>query len=328
MAETIIPITETMFSSCVFTHDYPKSLKIKAHYQSNGRLFISYYNIISLKTYPSTPKLTQKSKNNAIQYPIPDNYIVETEMFERTVVNTFLQKINQNPSTKLSEPRLFGFDIEPLYYARSQIGFQPITAGTKDKRKKPLEEITFQSQQNKRFKSFGEDVHKAQIGFDYKENQVCIKFKDSDPIAIQTRLDAIVRVCDEALLSHDGYRHLAAVVPSLFREYLVADRQNKINELINTQINMKIFNIDQDINQINDHDSDVHTGDILVNNYEVGNGAYRDTLYIKLGGDGQKYETLDKVGKIFAVQLADLKESGIIDGDGVHWPIKFYFSGD
>lgn len=37
---------------------------------------------------------------------------------------------------------------------------------------------------------------------------------------------------------------------------------------------MKIFNIDQDINQINDHDSDVNTGDILVNNYEVENGAY------------------------------------------------------
>ncbi|PKY57574.1 hypothetical protein RhiirA4_429083 [Rhizophagus irregularis] len=342
---------------------------------------------------------------------------IETEMFERslnckTKYISNSKKINQNPSTKLSGPRLFGFDIEPLYYARSQIGFQPITAGTKDKRKRPLEEITSQSQQNKRFKSFGEDVHKAvdeliikhkltnvsgesiihlqQIGFDYKENQVCIKFKDPDPMAIQTRLDAIVRVCDEALLSRDGYRHLAAAVPSLFREYLVADRRNKINELINTQINVKIFNIDQDINQINDHDSDVHTGDILVNNYEVGNGAYRslsillkvlipvwkggknpviisgDTLYIKLGGDGrnvgrkqnhvmitfcllnekdnvlkpdhqysiclyigkEKYETLDKVGKIFAVQLADLKESGIIDGDGVHWPIKFYFSGD
>ncbi|PKC57652.1 hypothetical protein RhiirA1_401244 [Rhizophagus irregularis] len=266
---------------------------------------------------------------------------IETEMFERslnckTKYISNSKKINQNPSTKLSGPRLFGFDIEPLYYAHSQIGFQPITTGTNDKRKRPLEEITSQSQQNKRFKSFGEDVHKAvneliikhkltnvsgesiihlqQIGFDYKENQVCIKFKDPDPMAIQTRLDAIVRVCDEALLSRDGYRHLAAAVPSLFREYLVADRQNKINELINTQINVKIFNIDQDINQINDHDSDVHTGDILVNNYEVGNGAYRslsillkvlipvwkggknpviisgDTLYIKLGGDSRNVE--------------------------------------
>ncbi|GET55489.1 hypothetical protein GLOIN_2v1761839 [Rhizophagus irregularis DAOM 181602=DAOM 197198] len=85
MAETIVSITETTFSSRVFTHDYPKSLKIEAHYQSNGQLFISYYNIISLGTYPSTPKLTQKSKNNAIQYPIPDNYIVETEIFERSL---------------------------------------------------------------------------------------------------------------------------------------------------------------------------------------------------------------------------------------------------
>jgi len=37
---------------------------------------------------------------------------------------------------------------------------------------------------------------------------------------------------------------------------------------------------------------------------------------------------LDKVGKIFALQLADLKENGIDDDDGIHWPIKFYFSGD
>ena len=43
-------------------------------------------------------------------------------------------------------------------------------------------------------------------------------------MATQTRLDAIVRVCDNAFLGRDGYRHLAAVVPTLFREYLVADR--------------------------------------------------------------------------------------------------------
>ncbi|POG82916.1 hypothetical protein GLOIN_2v1761837 [Rhizophagus irregularis DAOM 181602=DAOM 197198] len=155
-------------------------------------------------------------------------------------------------------------------------------------------------------------------------------------MVIQTRLDTIVHVYNEALLSHDGYRHLAAV------------------------INVKIFNIDQDINQINDHDSDVNTGGknpVIIS---------EDTFYIKLAGDGynvrrkqnhvmitfcllnkknnvlkpdhqysiclyigkEKYKTLDKVSKIFAVQLADLKESEIIDGDGIHWPIKFYFSGD
>ncbi len=57
---------------------------------------------------------------------------------------------------------------------------------------------------------------------------------NSNPITTQLQLDAIVRVCDEALLSRDGYRHLAAVVPTLFREYLVANHQNEINHLINT----------------------------------------------------------------------------------------------
>ena len=36
-------------------------------------------------TYPSTPKLTQKSRNNTFQYPIPNNYIVETEVFEHNL---------------------------------------------------------------------------------------------------------------------------------------------------------------------------------------------------------------------------------------------------
>ena len=36
-------------------------------------------------TYPTPPKLTQKSKSNSPQYPIPDNYIVETEIFGRNL---------------------------------------------------------------------------------------------------------------------------------------------------------------------------------------------------------------------------------------------------
>jgi hypothetical protein len=71
------------FSSRIFIHDYPNSPKIEAHYESNGRLYYSYYNIISLGTYPTTPRLTQKNGwNNTCQYPIPDNYIVETELAE------------------------------------------------------------------------------------------------------------------------------------------------------------------------------------------------------------------------------------------------------
>jgi hypothetical protein len=57
-----------------------------------------------------------------------------------------------------------------------------------------------------------------------------------------------VRVCDNALLGCDGYRNIAALVPTLCHEYLVANRQNKINELINAQTNIGIFNIDNEIN--------------------------------------------------------------------------------
>jgi len=54
--------------------------------------------------------------------------------------------------------------------------------------------------------SSGEPIlHIRHIDFDYKENQACIKFKDSNPIATQTKLDAVVCVCDEALLGRDGY---------------------------------------------------------------------------------------------------------------------------
>jgi hypothetical protein len=156
-------------------------------------------------------------------------------------------------------------------------------------------------------------VHIRHIEFDYKENQAYIKFKDPNFTTTQTRLDAIVHVCDEAVLGRDGYRNLAAIVPTLFREYLVADRRNKINELINAQIPIGIFNIDNEINDQSSIDNDFNDniGDILVDDREIGNGAFRsilsllkvlipiwkvgespviipgDTLYIKFGGDGR-----------------------------------------
>ena len=70
------------FSNRIFIHDYPNNSRIEAHFRSNGRLYCSHYNILSLGNYPSIPKLTQKSRYNTPQHPIPDNYVVETEVFE------------------------------------------------------------------------------------------------------------------------------------------------------------------------------------------------------------------------------------------------------
>ncbi|RHZ79560.1 hypothetical protein Glove_144g138 [Diversispora epigaea] len=456
------------FSSRVFIHDYPKNPRIEAQYKSKGRTYISYYNITALGTYSIIPKLTQKPNcNNIPQYPILDNYIVETEIAERgvkcetkyvsnskvnytvawkerraewsvnstksasAVVNLFLKKINWKNSklsgprvfrfdieplyniciqmnsnsiittkkinwknSKLSGPRVFRFDIEPLYNICIQMNSNSIITTKVNKQIRPFEDITSHLQQYKRLKNFGKDVKKTvdelivkhkltdsseqsiicshYIEFEYKENQIQIKFKNLDS---KIRLDAVVRVYDEALLGRDGYRHLAAVIPSLFREYLVADRRNEINKLINAQIPVEIFNIDQDVNQsnTNNYNSEI-INDILVDNNEIGNGAFcslvtllkililiwkkgenpviipGDTLYIKLGGDGRNvgrkqnhekkylnlinnigketYEILDRVGKIFALQLIDLKQNGIIDEDGNYWSIEFFFSGD
>ena len=172
-------------------------------------------------------------------------------------------------------------------------------------------------------------VHLHHMEFDYKENQAYIKFKD--PNNFSATLDAIVRVCDEAVLGRDGYRNLAAVVPILFHEYLVSDHQNKINELMNAQIHIGIFNIDNDNN----------SNGILVNDHEVGNGAFRsildllntlipiwkagenpviisgDTLHIKIGGDGRNVGRKQNHVMITFCLLNEKK--GVLKPDHQYW---------
>ncbi|CAJ0648437.1 2555_t:CDS:2 [Entrophospora sp. SA101] len=82
-------------------------------------------------------------------------------------------------------------------------------------------------------------VYVHNIKLEYNGNQVFIKF---NPTTNQARLDAVVCACDKALLGCDGYRNLAAVVPNIYHEYLVAERRNEINEIINSQIHIKTFN--------------------------------------------------------------------------------------
>ena len=63
---------------------------------------------------------------------------------------------------------------------------------------------------------------------------------------------------------------------------------------------------------------------IFFNKIKINTITFNIYLYI----DKEKYKTLAKVKKIFALQLEDLKDNRIIDDDGIHWPIKFYFSDD
>ncbi|EXX73390.1 hypothetical protein RirG_060640 [Rhizophagus irregularis DAOM 197198w] len=42
----------------------------------------------------------------------------------------------------------------------------------------------------------------------------------------------------------------------------------------------------------------------------------------------EKYEDLAKVGQLFQNQLFDLKNNGIINQNGIHWPTELFFCGD
>ena len=125
------------------------------------------------------------------------------------------------------------------------------------------------------------------------------------------KLDAFVRACDESLLSRDGYRHLAAVEPHLIREYRVGKHRIKITNIINKEIKIRTFNIDKPLNDDNFDMYEQPEEGILVEETEIGNGAYRsiytilqtlipiwkkaspaiinpgNTLKLKLGGDGR-----------------------------------------
>ncbi|RIA89117.1 hypothetical protein C1645_825302 [Glomus cerebriforme] len=133
-----------------------------------------------------------------------------------------------------------------------------------------------------------------------------------------------MRMCDEALLGHDGYRNLAAIVPTLFRN----------GAFCSLSILLKV----------------------LIPVWKAGENPViilDDTFFIKLGGDSrnverkqnhvmvtfcllnegddvlkpdhqfslcfyvnkEKYEALANVGKLFALQLTDLKENRITDDD-------------
>ncbi|CAG8487509.1 10688_t:CDS:2 [Funneliformis mosseae] len=351
-------------TSRIFYEDYPSNPYIYAQYTSSSRVFHSKYKVIAFGYYPPTVKFTQKSKHD-IQYQIPDEYIIITEVANQMIrcetkytlankilytiiwkegraewmvssersasgaVNAFLKKTNREKS-KCSEIHIFGFDIEILHQVRiEQSRKSSVDNVVIDKRKRPLNEVQSVSQQNKRYASFGKETHQ-------KIKQLVLKHQMvsdfGNPICIYNM--------------ELGYE----------------------NQVINIKYNSIIDN--QPI--LDDYEFQENSDGILVDEQEIGNGIYRsirsllkifipiwsksvlqlgDTINLKLGGDGRnvgckqnhvmitvyllnekdeakKNDTLVKVGRLFKYQLQDLQENGIYDDNGIHWPIEFFFSGD
>ena len=145
-----------------------------------------------------------------------------------------------------------------------------------------------------------------------------IKFSDfNNKLESQIHLDSIIYACDNSLISRDGYRQLAAVQPSLEREWHFAARKKEINLIMENKIPIKNFNINstnefptiQKENNSNIH-LDENIKEIIINKDQMGNGSIRslvgllitlipdltegnnpvlhnnNIIKIKLGGDG------------------------------------------
>ena len=123
------------------------------------------------------------------------------------------------------------------------------------------------------------------------------------------RQEAVVCACDESLISRDGYRHLAAISPSLERDYQISNRRNEISRYMETIIpvyNCKIELIDNTQNNSNNSFNSNSVNSITCN--QSGFCSYRsikdllntlipiwkkksilnvgDNIKLKFGGDG------------------------------------------
>jgi len=224
-------------------------------------------------------------------------------------------------------------------------------------KKRPLSIIQTKSGQNKRFAAFGKDsvqelsslikkhhmttetgqpiVYVRNIELDFNGETINMSYQHNiEP----KKLDAIVRACDESLLARDGYRRLSAVDCHLIREYRIEKHRIEITNTMNNKIRIGTFNIN---NSINDFDISEQYEGILVNETEIGNGAYRsiqtllkvlisvwkntsppilnqgDTINLKIGGDGRNVGRKQKHVMITFCILNEKKE--VLKPDHQYW---------
>ncbi|GBC35292.2 hypothetical protein GLOIN_2v1828103 [Rhizophagus irregularis DAOM 181602=DAOM 197198] len=302
----------------IFHEDYPNNPYIYAQYTSGGKIFHSKYKIIALGHYPQNVKYTQKNKHG-VQYQIPDGYIVKTEVAGQMLCcetkYTFASKVLYTVTWKEGRAEWM-VSSERSASARIEQFGGSLAVKVVDKRKRPLNEVSI-SQQNKRFASFGKEAHEKIKQFIVKHQMI---LESKNPICIYN----MELGCE--------------------------------NQIINIKYNSIISNAKLDA-YVRAYEFQENSDGIVVDEQEIGNGVYQsirsllkilipiwsksilqpgETINLKLGGDRrniinigkEKYETLAKVGHLFEYQLWDLKENGIYDDNGIHWPIEFFFSGD
>jgi hypothetical protein len=198
------------------------------------------------------------------------------------------------------------------------------------KKKKPFLNLKSNTQKNNRLKKLASDINSnakdlfvshrfSDINLDSLklniQNQfVKIKFSNSNnKLESQIQLDSLIYVCDNNFISRDSYRQLAAIQPSLEREWKLAARKKEINLIMVNKIPIKNFNINPtNKSLVNQNNLDENFEEMIINKEQIGNGSvrslvgllvtlipdltegdnpilhYNDIIKIKLGGDGRQ----------------------------------------
>ncbi|RHZ80139.1 hypothetical protein Glove_139g11 [Diversispora epigaea] len=329
--------------------NFPKINAIR--YQGN-RKHQFQYNILKLGNYPSNVRRTQRSGhkipngyqvqvliyernvicstnyefNGKVKFQVTweenneKKYSINSLKSSSDAAKLFLKKISSKNNTNLSGVVLFGLDLECLELRREDKENIP-------PKRKLFSNLKSGSQKNKRLKELASKINSNSkdlfTSYNFSDTSLdCLKLniqgqfinlKFSNSYNESTYFDSILCACDETLISRDGYRKLAAVQPSMKREYLIAARKKEINNIMENKIPIKNFNINPTNELLVENIcSDENSEEVFINKAQIGNGATRsligllitllpdltegdnpilhkdDVIKIKLGGDGRQ----------------------------------------
>ncbi|CAJ0845474.1 536_t:CDS:2 [Entrophospora sp. SA101] len=141
------------------------------------------------------------------------------------------------------------------------------------------------------------------------------------------RQDAVVRSCDEAMISRDAYRSLSKNYPELERYYKIEYRRQVIQNIINNLVPINIFNINDNDENVESSDgaycSIIHILNIIIPLLKSSKtfNLFNYTLKIKLSGD-------EYCWSLFNEELSNLKTNGYIDPENTYWNVEFFMSAD
>ncbi|CAB4491131.1 unnamed protein product [Rhizophagus irregularis] len=199
---------------------------------------------------------------------------IESKKSGSDLIKLFCKKRNFSPSTNVSVTYLFGFDVIIL----EKLRWQAVS-----KNKRPYDLIS-NSQQNRRLSALGKDIESTvtplfheynfissetnspakllEVKIEINGQIILFVFDDSNK---NSKLEITVRMCDEILLSRDGYREMAKIYPDLIRNYKIEECRLKISKEMEELVPINVFNMERELLSSTD---DIDNS--IIN--EIGNG--------------------------------------------------------